>query len=79
MQTYDLVAGTRNLIVSKYVSPTEALGMIPTLAREKEDGRGLKGAVRYKRAGARGEGPEPGGFTFCLSTITLLLVHDKMS
>jgi hypothetical protein len=45
LQAYDLVAGTTNLILSRYVSPTEAVARVPTLATNL-DGRSLKGGVR---------------------------------
>lgn len=45
MQAYDLVAGTHNLVLSKYVGPAEVQAMMPTLAPAQPDGRSLKGAV----------------------------------
>lgn len=45
-----MVAGRRSLVLSKYVPPTEALALVPTLAPQMdegpgEQGRSLKGAV----------------------------------
>ncbi len=39
------MAGTKQLILSKYVGPTETLSMMPTLATQLQ-GRSLKGSVR---------------------------------
>ncbi|GFR47463.1 hypothetical protein Agub_g9190 [Astrephomene gubernaculifera] len=48
LKAYDLVAGRRNLVLSRYVAPAEALDMLPTLAaRQQEGGGGLKGAILY--------------------------------
>ncbi|PNW73901.1 hypothetical protein CHLRE_13g577450v5 [Chlamydomonas reinhardtii] len=45
LKAYDLVAGRRSLVLSRYVAPTEALGLFPTLAQKQPDtGRQLKGA-----------------------------------
>ncbi|KAG2443674.1 hypothetical protein HXX76_002022 [Chlamydomonas incerta] len=48
LKAYDLVAGRRSLVLSRYVAPTEALGLFPTLAqRQPDSGRQLKGAILY--------------------------------
>jgi hypothetical protein len=44
-QAYDLVAGGRGLVLSRYVSPGEAADSLPTLALISEEGRSLKGGV----------------------------------
>ena len=55
-QAYDLVAGRRSLVLSRYVAPTEALGLFPTLAQKQPDtGRQLKGAVSERAGGRAGE------------------------
>ncbi|KAL6747098.1 mitochondrial glycerol-3-phosphate dehydrogenase [Haematococcus lacustris] len=46
MKAYDLVAGSTNLVLSKYIGPTEALNRLPTLATSME-GRRLKGGILY--------------------------------
>ncbi|KAG2438924.1 hypothetical protein HYH02_010718 [Chlamydomonas schloesseri] len=48
LKAYDLVAGRRNLVMSRYVAPREAQGLFPTLAQQQPDtGRRLKGAILY--------------------------------
>ncbi len=55
------MAGRRSLVLSKYVPPTEALALVPTLAQQLEEGpgeqgRSLKGAVGAGGRGDEGEG-----------------------
>ena len=46
-QAYDVVAGSGNLVVSKYMNPTESAAHLPTLAAENPvSKKSLKGAVR---------------------------------
>jgi hypothetical protein len=49
LKAYDLVAGTRNLVLSKYVSPTESIQRFPSLATTHTDGASLKGTVRARQ------------------------------
>lgn len=45
-QAYDVVAGSGNLVVSKYMNPTESAAHLPTLAAENPvSKKSLKGAV----------------------------------
>lgn len=46
MQAYDLVAGATNLARSKYLSASESMHLMPTLAPASPEGRALKGTVR---------------------------------
>ncbi|GBF94204.1 glycerol-3-phosphate dehydrogenase mitochondrial-like [Raphidocelis subcapitata] len=47
LKMYDLVAGMRNLGWSSYVTPSESLRQLPTLADPNPSGRSLKGTIRY--------------------------------
>mmetsp|Transcript_35504 Transcript_35504/g.78763 ORF Transcript_35504/g.78763 Transcript_35504/m.78763 type:complete len:641 (+) Transcript_35504:292-2214(+) len=47
LKAYDLVAGTRNLIWSRFVGAAESVNFLPTLAQERKDGRTLKGTILY--------------------------------
>ncbi|KIY96540.1 glycerol-3-phosphate dehydrogenase [Monoraphidium neglectum] len=47
LKMYDLVAGMRNLAWSKYLSPSESVRLLPTLADPNPNARSLKGAIQY--------------------------------
>jgi glycerol-3-phosphate dehydrogenase len=45
LKLYDLVAGSKNLSWSHFVSPGKAKASFPTLSGSNEAGKGLKGTV----------------------------------
>ncbi|GAX74717.1 hypothetical protein CEUSTIGMA_g2165.t1 [Chlamydomonas eustigma] len=48
LKAYDLVAGSTNLIMSKFIGATESLSLLPTLAAKSPiNGSPLKGSVLY--------------------------------
>ncbi|CAG9460486.1 unnamed protein product [Pedinophyceae sp. YPF-701] len=47
LRLYDLIAGTRALTWSSFVSSRESLRRFPTLRAEHSDGRSLKGTIMY--------------------------------
>ena len=49
LKAYDLVAGSKNLVLSKFVSPAESIQRYPSLAQTSTDGHSLKGTVRAGR------------------------------
>ncbi|KAI8462742.1 MAG: mitochondrial glycerol-3-phosphate dehydrogenase [Monoraphidium minutum] len=47
LKAYDAVAGLRNLAMSHYLTPSESVRRLPTLADPNPDGLGLKGSIQY--------------------------------
>lgn len=47
MKAYDIVAGSKNLSWSHFVSPTKAKASFPTLSDTNESGKHLKGTIVY--------------------------------
>ncbi|KAG1659686.1 hypothetical protein FOA52_004325 [Chlamydomonas sp. UWO 241] len=47
LKAYDAIAGTGNLVMSKFINRTESLTMLPTLAKKGPNNAGLKGGILY--------------------------------
>eukprot|EP00955_Chlamydomonas_euryale_P076348 362619-Chlamydomonas_euryale.AAC.8 len=48
LKAYDAVAGTTNLVMSKYLNRVETMNFMPTLAEKNpETHAGLKGSILY--------------------------------
>eukprot|EP00878_Enallax_costatus_P012574 GHUV01013132.1.p1 GENE.GHUV01013132.1~~GHUV01013132.1.p1 ORF type:complete len:476 (+),score=131.45 GHUV01013132.1:351-1778(+) len=47
LKMYDIIAGTKNLAWSKYLTPSESHRRLPTLAETNHAGKSLKGTVLY--------------------------------
>jgi len=87
LKAYDLVAGSKNLSWSHFVSPTKAKASFPTLSDTNESGKHLKGTIVYydgqfndsRLAIAVACTAQAAGATILNHAEVIDLIHDKNS